>query len=157
MPIDEEDELAALRRRAYAPDGDISADPAALSRLIELEARVAARDAAPASARPRAEEPTPEERGPAQPAPLSPTPTTPDAPTDTDSDATPERPQHPRSHPRRSRVLVIGAVVLVAAIWITTRLLVQGARSDPLRAGVEEVARLSPDPGYEAPGVLYRG
>lgn len=101
--------------------------------------------------------PTPEERGPAQPAPLSPTPAISDAPTDTDSDATPERPQHPRSHPRRSRVLVIGAVVLVAAIWITTLLLVQGARNDPLRAGVEEVARLSPDPGYEAPGVLYRG
>ncbi len=32
-------ELAALRRRAYGPDADIAADPAALERLIELEAR----------------------------------------------------------------------------------------------------------------------
>jgi hypothetical protein len=31
-------ELAALRRRAYGPDADIERDPAALARLIELEA-----------------------------------------------------------------------------------------------------------------------
>jgi len=32
-------ELAALRRRAYAPDADIHSDPAALARLTELEGR----------------------------------------------------------------------------------------------------------------------
>ena len=32
-------ELAALRLRAYGPDADIAADPAAIERLIELEAR----------------------------------------------------------------------------------------------------------------------
>src|SRR6187397_663971 len=32
-------ELAALRLRAYGPDADIAADPAAVERLIELEAR----------------------------------------------------------------------------------------------------------------------
>ena len=30
-------ELAELRRRAYGPDGDIAADPAAQARLVELE------------------------------------------------------------------------------------------------------------------------
>lgn len=36
---DTADELAALRMRAYSADADISADPAALARLIELEDR----------------------------------------------------------------------------------------------------------------------
>lgn len=34
---DDATELAALRRRAYGPNADIAADPAALERLIELE------------------------------------------------------------------------------------------------------------------------
>lgn len=37
-------ELAALRRRAYGPDADITADPAALARLGELEVRDRADD-----------------------------------------------------------------------------------------------------------------
>ena len=39
---DDDGELAALRRRAFAPDADIASDPAALARLDELEARVRA-------------------------------------------------------------------------------------------------------------------
>ncbi|WP_341994969.1 hypothetical protein MRBLWH7_002517 [Microbacterium sp. LWH7-1.2] len=35
---DDERELSALRARAYGPEADISADPAAVARLIELEA-----------------------------------------------------------------------------------------------------------------------
>lgn len=37
MSPDAQDELAELRRRAYGPDADIVADPAALARLRELE------------------------------------------------------------------------------------------------------------------------
>lgn len=37
---DDAAELSRLRRRAYAPDGDIHADPTALARLGELEERV---------------------------------------------------------------------------------------------------------------------
>jgi hypothetical protein len=51
-------ELALLRRRAYGPDADIDADPAAVARLDELETRVrldiAARTAPPPSEPPLA-------------------------------------------------------------------------------------------------------
>lgn len=40
------DELARLRRRAYGPDADITADPAAQARLAELEAAHAGRPVA---------------------------------------------------------------------------------------------------------------
>jgi hypothetical protein len=41
-----QDELRALRARAYGPDADISDDPIALARLVELEDRERAADAA---------------------------------------------------------------------------------------------------------------
>ncbi|AZS38377.1 hypothetical protein CVS47_03033 [Microbacterium lemovicicum] len=37
MSVDDDAELARLRRRAYGPDADIAADPVALARLDELE------------------------------------------------------------------------------------------------------------------------
>ena len=47
-----EDELAALRRRAYGPDADIAADPRAQARLAELERHKATQESgAPAVAR----------------------------------------------------------------------------------------------------------
>lgn len=46
---DEATELAELRRRAYGPDADIAADPAALERLIELEHGVRAASTGPAA------------------------------------------------------------------------------------------------------------
>lgn len=39
-----EEELAALRRRAYGPDADIAGDPRAQARLVALEHELAARD-----------------------------------------------------------------------------------------------------------------
>ena len=39
-----EEELAALRRRAYGPDADIAGDPRAQARLVDLEHELAARD-----------------------------------------------------------------------------------------------------------------
>lgn len=39
LPSPLTEELVALRRRAYGPDADIEADPAALARLAELEGR----------------------------------------------------------------------------------------------------------------------
>ncbi len=64
-----------------------------------------------------------------------------------------------RARPRlvRSRVLVISAGLLIAATWVTSLLLVQNAQTDPLRAGVEEVTRLTADPGFTPPAALYRG
>ncbi|BDV30894.1 hypothetical protein [Microbacterium terricola] len=52
LPLDARAELADLRRRAYGPDADIHADPAALARLRELEEkeRVAAEATATAPA-----------------------------------------------------------------------------------------------------------
>lgn len=47
MPPDLGRELAALRARAYGPDADIDADPAASARLAELEELARPRPAAP--------------------------------------------------------------------------------------------------------------
>ncbi len=67
MPsISDDDELAVLRRRAYAPGADISSDPAALRRLIELESR-SSDDVAPA--------PSEVEEEPVDPAPSTSRPT----------------------------------------------------------------------------------
>lgn len=49
-PSDIERELDALRARAYGPEADIDADPAAISRLVELEAAHRAATAARAAA-----------------------------------------------------------------------------------------------------------
>ena len=49
-PSDTDRELNALRLRAYGPDPDIEADPAALARLVELEAAHSAAAAAAAAA-----------------------------------------------------------------------------------------------------------
>jgi hypothetical protein len=49
-PSDVERELDALRARAYGPEADIDADPAAMARLVELEAAHRAATAARAAA-----------------------------------------------------------------------------------------------------------
>ncbi|MGX5771556.1 hypothetical protein ACWKWN_12445 [Microbacterium trichothecenolyticum] len=53
-PSDIERELDGLRARAYGPDADIDADPAALARLVELEAAHLGAARAARSARPAA-------------------------------------------------------------------------------------------------------
>ena len=136
MSIDEEDELAALRRRAYAPGADISSDPDALRRLIDLEARAVAAPPVPAPE---------DEEEPAAPA------------EDEIPDAAPERPRFTLPRPRRSTVILLGVVALVAATLVTLLVVVQRVQTDPLQAGAAQIARLAPDPTFEVPISLTVG
>lgn len=136
MPsIDDDDELAALRRRAYAPGADISSDPAALQRLLELEEREATDDRALST-------PVPEAG-------------VVDAPEADASD--PDTRTRPRRRPRRSTVILLSAAALVIVLAITAVTVVQRVQTHPLQAEAPQIARLTPDAGYEAPDVLTVG
>lgn len=137
-------ELQALRRRAYGPDADIQRDPVALERLRELEA------AAQPEREPVVEE-IPEPAAEIE---------RPDAPA-----------ARPRQRLRRAAVLgrlglrrlarvrrstvliALGLAVAVSASVVVLTL-VQRVQSDPLQVGAEQVARLSPDSSMEVPGVF---
>ncbi|WP_295851372.1 hypothetical protein [uncultured Microbacterium sp.] len=142
MPsIDDDGELAALRRRAYAPGADISADPTALQRLIELEGRESvAASVAPA---------TDEERAALA---VEPEDLAPDA---VDAGAESARLRLPR--PRRSTVIMLSAAGLVALCAVTALVVVQRVQTDPLQTGATQVARLAADPSFEVPSVLTPG
>lgn len=140
MPIDDEDELAVLRRRAYAPGGDISSDPRALDRLLELEARARALHEPPA---PPGEESDPAGEGI-------------EAPADGEiPDAIPARPRSARL--RRSTVVLLAGAALIAATLVTLLVLVQRIQPSPLPAGATQIARLSPDPDFEVPSSFLVG
>ncbi|WP_270353297.1 hypothetical protein [Microbacterium testaceum] len=159
MPsIDEE--LAALRRRAYAPDGDIAADPAAMARLVELEERAAAASVpdARAAAVP-APTPAPDadaEAGPADPSAQG------ERPDELEPDAPAEPARHPRSRfrmprPRRSTVVLLTAAALVVGCAVTALVVVQRVQTDPLQVGATQIARLAPDPDFPVPSSFARG
>ncbi|KTR95498.1 hypothetical protein NS220_05595 [Microbacterium testaceum] len=138
MSIEEEDELAELRRRAYSPSADIASDPDALRRLMELEAR--ANKTAQTTERALA---VPEE---------------PDAPVEDDiPDTAPGRPRFTLPRPRRSTVILLTAAALVAATLATVLVVVQRVQTDPLQVGATQIARLSPDPTFEVPRPLTVG
>ncbi|WP_295843628.1 hypothetical protein [uncultured Microbacterium sp.] len=141
MPsIDDDGELAALRRRAYAPGADISADPAALQCLIELEGHEDVSDSATSASG--------EERSALAAEPERPAP-------DDAAGAEPARPRLPR--PRRSTVVMVSAAALVALCAVTALVVVQRVQTDPLQTGATQVARLSADPSFEVPSVLTPG
>lgn len=140
MPrIDDDDELSALRRRAYAPGADISADPAALRRLIELESRDGADDPAP---------PVPEAADePSVPSDAEEPPVTSDPPR--------QRFRMPRL--RRSTTILLTAAALVVVCAATALVLVQRVQTDPLQVGATQIARLAADPDFDVPASLTRG
>jgi len=126
MSIDEEDELAQLRRRAYSSSADIAADPEALERLIELEARASAAEEEPRPPVVESEDP--------------------DAAIDQETpDAAPERPRFVVPRPRRSTVILLAAAALVAATLATVLVVVQRTQTDPLQVGATQTSR-SPAP-----------
>ncbi|MDR6692194.1 hypothetical protein J2X55_003136 [Microbacterium sp. 1154] len=136
MPsISDDDELAALRRRAYAPGADISSDPAALQRLIELESR-SSDDVVPA--------PSEVEEDPVDPSGV-----------DEPADAPRRRFRMPRL--RRSMTILLTAAALVVACAATALVVVQRVQTDPLQAGATQIARVSPDSAFVVPSVLFRG
>lgn len=150
--VADDDELLALRRRAYGRDADIHADDAALARLRELEDRARPAPAPPADA----------------PVDVSTRAAPGDEPADALADPTlPDRVELGRERilpvvrriaavrPRRSTVLLgLGALAL-AAILATTLTVVQRVQTDPLNTGARQVARVSVDRSFTVPlGVL---
>lgn len=136
-----DDELTALRRRAYGRDADIHLDPESLDRLRELEdARVE-----PVIVEPVVVDEAPfVEVEPSEP--------------ELEEEASPRT---SRFIPwlkglRRSTKLIALGTVLVAATLITVLVLVQRVQVDPLQVGATQVARLNVDPSYEAP-VIFTG
>ena len=158
MTDPDQDELVALRRRAYGRDADIHLDPASLARLDELEnarTSVATRDAPELAASPAVEVPRIES-------------SLDEAPHDEAlRDEVPAEPWWAaavrRVGPwvarvgrwlrglRRSTVLIALAAALVVATLLTALTVVDRVQTDPLQAGAEQVARLGADAGYESP------
>jgi hypothetical protein len=147
-------ELRALRERAYRRDSDIHLDPQSLQRLRELE-----------SAAHQSENPAGQRT--AEPAPVGQTILEPEP-----EPEIPE-PREPRWRVwllaagqkalatirwvrglRRSTVLIALSVLAVAASLITILTVVQRVQVDPLYDGATQIARLSPDQGYDIPPFL---
>jgi hypothetical protein len=145
-----DEELLALRRRAYGPDADIHLDPSALRRLRHLEG----------SDRPSEVAPPPDVHHPddvePEPEPL---------PMDERDPLWRERvyPVLVRVYRRlrrvrRSNLLIALGATLVAACLIVAMALVQRVQTDPLQApGATQVARLSVDTGYVTPSFFSAG
>ncbi|MFJ6654278.1 hypothetical protein ACIQLJ_15920 [Microbacterium sp. NPDC091313] len=157
MTPDELVELRDLRRRAYAPGGDIDRDPAALARLSELEA--AARPSAPPVDEPpvTASAAAPEPSRAADPfADLRA-----DGPDDAVADdATAETGKtglrvraRPRSR-RRPRLVLVWAATLVAALVLGAAATWGSVRLVSRAGGTDQVAVLQADPAFDMPPVL---
>ena len=145
-----DDELHALRLRAYGPNADIHLDTAALARLRELE------DASRPQAPPAIElefESDPIE----QPIPLA-------------DEEYPEEAIRRRfsdgwerlidlagalgkriAHARRSTVLIVVSLALIVVVAMVALVVVQRVQTDPLQVGARQVARLSVDTSFEPP------
>lgn len=113
-------ELQALRRRAYGPDADIHADPSALARLEQLEerARRAREETLIAPTKPAEAPPMGSDAG---------TAATGAAPAGAETAATEAAAETEPGRPRR-RSIIVGAVVVVAALIIAGQVL---DRTDP--------------------------
>ncbi|KHK99551.1 hypothetical protein LK09_02715 [Microbacterium mangrovi] len=147
-------ELESLRARAYGPDADIDADPAALARLRDLEE--AARAGTPATEAVPATEPVPSAGpagGPGAPRdPFAPVPPVPPRPAPEPDTADPppadrDDPSAPSAapHGRRRLVRVLWPVSLVVAVMLTaavTVALMTGFFTRGLTASQREVAVL---------------
>ena len=167
-----EDELRRLQARAYGPDADIMADPAALARLRELEdagARALARDAdlrlppSPSDVGPRvARDVDLAPSGPADQAPTSPPAAAfvaavaaHDArPDDGDADASPAIPTP--APPRRPRRAVLAWVAALVAVAIVVAVAASAITAGTVRAAgqpasAQRVATLQMDPHFQTP------
>lgn len=142
VDADTAEELRALRRRAYGPDGDLENDPAAVVRLAELEELVRPAPPAPAGRSSEGDSATPDGAG------ISAEAHTPAEATSAEEDPAP--PARPGAPPRIS--------TLVAALWVVSVLAVGSlaaattwalASIPPVSAttGAAQVATLSPEEG----------
>lgn len=146
-----EDELHALRQRAYGPNADIHLDSHALNRLRELEGV--------------GRQPIPHYEVDPEPAPAA----------ERQSDPVELEPveREPQGRVwlrrflllartgltrlmriRRSTALILLGLAVAVAAMIVALVLVQRVQTDPLQVGAEQVARLSLDPGYQVPSIF---
>ncbi|MFD4958109.1 hypothetical protein [Microbacterium sp. NPDC058389] len=144
-----DDELRALRARAYGPDADIHADPAALARLQELEAQrrtatapvldepsplalfeETGTDAVPVTTRP-VDDRAPDELTPAARARAADTSDAPSAPEDDIPSPEPEPAQPEPARPwwRRRRAVWVGSLVIALLLGVGLTLSVQAITS----------------------------
>ncbi len=127
-----DDELRALRERAYGPHADISLDSVALKRLRELEGG-------------GREQKSPTVEGSPE---LSPEPVA--FVKDGSEPSTRDRFQS-LSRVRRSTVLLFVGLAFVGMIIAVSPALIDRIHTDPLQVGADQVARLSVEPGYRVP------
>lgn len=136
----DQDELRALRHRAYGRDSDIHLDPASLQRLRDLES-----------------------------AAIESTPETPDEIAEVVEGPSEPDPEEEMPRPaarwrvvaiglgrwvlglRRSTVLIVVGVAVIAAVLMTALTLIDRVQTDPLQAGATQIGRLSLDGGYDIP------
>lgn len=144
MTDSDDDELQALRARAYGPGGDLDAE--AVQRLRELE---------------QARKPV----SVAADVPVDAETETPPMAEETRPDTEPlGRPREPllgmlfrRARTlRRSTVITLLAIVAFAVASVVVLTVVQRVQTDPLQAGAEQVARLGLDPSFRVP-LVFRG
>ena len=159
---DRDDELRALRERAYGPGADIDGDPEALIRLRELEDRAReledrARDEAPPAEPPAETEPA-DDPEPDAPARVDPDPTSRDdepeaveEASDDPSDATEETaPATPQRRRKWMPLLWVGSVLVAALIGAAAAVTLQ-----PMLAG--RVATLDVDDNPDWPENFFGG
>jgi hypothetical protein len=139
MTLANDDELRALRRRAYGPDADIHLEPHALERLRELEGVV--REQHPVTSADSSEP---------GPAPIARC-----VPIEDETVRSAQEGLRPLSRVRRSSLLIVLGVVVVSSILAGALILVQSAQTDPLQVGAKQIARLSVDPNYKISSFFF--
>ena len=138
MTAEHDDELHALRVRAYSPQADIHLDADALERLRHLENTRGATHTPPATD----DDVTASE----EPSIVR------------DAEPTIEAPsltwvEQVSKVPRRTMLLLLGMVV-VGLIIAGVPVLMDRVQTDPLRVGADQIARLSVDPSYVVPATI---
>jgi hypothetical protein len=139
-----DDELRALRERAYRRDSDIHLDPDSLMRLRELESRrgrATLEAAAPEIEAPVPPEATQDDVAPVDEAPRAAARWVPLL----------RRLARWLAGLRRSTVLIALGSAAVVALIATALVLVERVQTDPLQVGAVQVARLTVDQGYDLP------
>lgn len=134
----QDDELRALRERAYGRNPDIHLDPDSLRRLHHLEAK-------------RVEPEQPQEPEPVVHLPSAVEPEQDDVVAEPAPRPTPPVLLWLRGL-RRSTVFALLGFAVAAFAIVAALTLVQRVQTDPLQVGASQVARLGVDGGYEMPG-----
>ena len=141
MRSEPDDELQALRERAYGLKADISDDVAAIRRLLELELRE--QPLTPVAGDVQGDNPAVVSQEPALPSEVI------DAPTKAPSRAKPRW--------RMPVIWICSVLVAIIATALVSEAVIQRGQVDPYDVGATQVARLSVELGAEIPGSFTAG